>query len=155
MQVLGPPTAGRPIQYSIGITSFVQGNDEIKWSDDFPNQMCKCIISNYGNVPIFRTSINLSFIWQEIIKTENGTKSGDIVGSGTISSPAFDLNAHTGNEDYFYIANLGNFFVTVANPETASTYTADSDIPQTIKLIPSNSSFPSVALFPRSIIQAP
>jgi hypothetical protein len=155
MQVLGPPTAERPIQYSIAITSFMQGRDEIKWSDDFPNQMCKCIISNYGNAPIFRASINLSFIWQEMIKTENGTKSGNVVGSGTLYSPAFDLGVSPRNEDYFYIANLGQFFVTVANPETASTYTADSDIPQTIKLIPPSSSFPSTALFPRPITQAP
>jgi hypothetical protein len=109
----------------------------------------KCIIANYGSNPVFRVSVQMFIEWKEEIKADNGTKSGNVIRSGIISSPSFDLGVSSKNEDYFYIVNLSDAFVNITPSDTGVLYTANSDTPHVVKLIPPNSPFPPMFLGPR------
>jgi hypothetical protein len=148
VQIARPSVDPELIRAAIANTWFVQGTEEIKWPDDYPDQVYKCILTNHGNAPLFRASVELAVTWINSIKTENGTKSGDVIATYTAQSPAIDLGVSSKNEDYFYLVNLSEGLVSIPFPKTATVFSAGTDNPQKIKLIPPTTMVPEIALFP-------
>jgi hypothetical protein len=151
VQIIQPPDTDRPPYTSIGNTFFAQGNNEIKWTDDFPSLIKKCTLTNYSDAPIFRVSVPLAVEWIEAIGTAPGnTRSGNVIRSAEAPSPSFDLGTGNRNEDYFYIVNLTDLYVRIKIPDTATVYLANSDAAHKAQLIPATSPFPpDITLFPR------
>ncbi len=148
-EVVGAPTKERPIEYVIGNTSFQPGINEIKWGDDFPDQMARCVFTNYSGVPLLRVSARINFEWRDIIRKANGHdfSSGAAIASGEFNTPLFDLGTTVNSEDYFFIFNLSSdTFVSWSLPLTATVYLAGTGERHTVKLIASKE--PPPALFP-------
>jgi hypothetical protein len=155
VQIARPARDPAMARNAIADTYFVQGTEEIKWSNEYPNQLYRCILTNHGNAPLFRVSVELTAYWKEAVKVDNGTKSGDVFATVTARSPSLDLGVGSKNEDYFYIANQSGCYVSLPFPETANVYSAGSDVPQKIKLIPPNTPMPFMSLFPQATENPP
>jgi hypothetical protein len=147
VQIVQPPEYG-PAHIAVANTFFAQGTNEISWGDNFRGFFKKCTLANYSSEALFKVSVPLFVEWMASISGENGsTSAGDIIKSGEVPSPSFDLGLGTKNEDYFYIFNNSDLYVKIRLPETASIYLAGAAY--NAKLIPPTAPFPEIILFPR------
>ena len=152
-RISGPQGDISAVQMSSSVTLFIQGDFEIKWDKSDPTQFSKCIIRNHGKLDLFNVSVDLFVDWRNVLKTNNGVKSGGSVISGAIRSPPLDVNAR--GEDYFYVANWSDLFVQINTPERVMFVTADSEVPKTASLIPSTSHISYVFFVPRTPVINP
>jgi hypothetical protein len=113
VQIMQPPPPDMPASYGVANTFLAQGTSEVKWPDDFPIFVQKCVLANYGNTPVFRASVDLFVEWKEAEKTDNGTKAGKTLRSGFAPSPQLDLGVASQNEDYFYVVNTTRHYVII------------------------------------------
>ena len=77
------------------------------------------------------------------------TTNGEVLATGDYLSHKIDLGVASHNEDYFYISSYALSYVYVKFPDTALVRVANSDTPQSVKLIPSNSPAPGMLSAPR------
>jgi hypothetical protein len=134
-------------QYAVANTFLIQGEGDINWGNDgdVPTLFWKCTITNYSKIDLFRVSFSFIVEWKEVIRTDNGTTSGDVIQSTVAQSPTFDLGGAANEEDYFYIYSRSSKYVTVTFPDIVTVFTASSDIPKTVSLVPQSGPVPRVA----------
>jgi hypothetical protein len=155
-EIVDPPTDGLPAIYSIHSTAFPQGNREINWEKEpTPTQFFKCTVLNYGTTNVFRASFEFTVSWLSLVKTSTGIRNGHEINTTVVTSPSFDLGAMNRSEDYFYICNRSQYFAKISIPEVITLYTAESEVPRTVKAILSGSSYSVMILSPLTINSNP
>jgi hypothetical protein len=117
--------------------------------------MVKCLLTNYGDIPIFDVSFEIEVFWREVIPTENGTKSGSVVSSAKYKSPQFRIGVSPNNEEHFYIMNLSQSYVFIPMPTVASARNATSESTNITKIIQSASALPGMFFQPKVVTNPP
>lgn len=141
----GVPISGVDFnRQSAGPARFIRSSEPFQSSDHYSNVWYRCDITNHGSQPIRNLRAKFPVAYSAAVPSENGTRSGDMIGAGFALSPDFDLAP--GETDYFYFANASAAFVTEFPPNSVVLQTMADNTPQVVRVV--TSSTWQVALMP-------
>lgn len=116
----------------------------------FPSTGSRLRITNYGKTAIVNARVTFPIVFRAAEKTDNGTKSGGIIKSTSLTTLPFSIGP--GEIVDVYAMNYStDAFATILIPQTADGFAVGSDKQETFKLIPSmfaGSAFPFVPKSP-------
>jgi len=138
-------------QYSVSnpgaISSSLLPGAPMNWDQhDIPSTGHKCSLSNFGAVPVLNVEADIKIDYLEVVKTENGNKSGAIIRTVNLTSPRAQLGIGDRNTFTFYLINIGPTYAQVTLPKTVRVQPVGTDKWQIVTLVPPR--IGTVALFP-------
>lgn len=135
VQFQGIPVHGPDYQGQIaGSVSFPRSSDPFRANP--ASDWVRCDVTNYGSKPLRNIRARFPVQFLEVVKTEDGYRSGAVHAAGQALAPGLDLGTGANNSDYFYFSNNAPAFVVVSYPPTAQAQTLDEDQAHEIKLVP-------------------
>jgi hypothetical protein len=118
-----------------------------------PTFTYRCRFSNLGAISAANVSTDIALVFEEVIKSDNRTTSGSVIGTYTVDTPNITVGA--GQSVDIYLRNYSPFFATLALPTIATGQVVGSDKVQTFKLMPSQRTAFSMPPFDRPELPKP
>jgi hypothetical protein len=132
----GVPISGVDFsRQSAGPMHFIRSSDPFTPPEHHSDMWYRCDVTNHSSQPIRNLWTKFPVVYNAVVRTENGTRSGEMIAAGFARSPMFDLAA--GETDYFYFANASAAFVTVLPPSSASLQTMADDAVYEVRVVAS------------------
>ena len=95
-----------------------EARKDLNWDTNLPHLGVMCTITNYAQTAILNVEADIGIKYHAVINTENGFRSGEIIGESQFQSPRVNIGIGDRNVFSFFVRNHTNACVELTLPTT-------------------------------------